>query len=207
MEPLDASFDNDGMTGITYDKVSRDPRFISRDLGSISQDTGSISRDPGSIICGPGPINQDTGSINLGPGFISRDPGLISQDTGSINRGPGSVKSYTMEKGNSLSDPRHGADPGEVERIYNTQGPGNQLNEHQGSVNITRAQRELLTVNNEGLGERCADLEDSFGRDTSGDLYCEREGMKIRILDSHLWMTFNEIQTEMIINRGGRFVE
>ncbi|XP_078311027.1 uncharacterized protein LOC111137664 [Crassostrea virginica] len=35
-------------------------------------------------------------------------------------------------------------------------------------------------------------------------LYCELEGVRVSVLDSHLWMAFNEIQTEMIINRGGR---
>ena len=37
-------------------------------------------------------------------------------------------------------------------------------------------------------------------------LYCELEGVRVSVLDSHLWMAFNEIQTEMIINRGGRLV-
>ena len=37
-------------------------------------------------------------------------------------------------------------------------------------------------------------------------LYCELEGVRVSVMDSHLWMAFNEIQTEMIINRGGRLV-
>jgi hypothetical protein len=115
-----------------------------------------------------------------------------------------------MENRTSWSYLRHGADSGEGERICkNTQGSANKLQEQQGSSDPAKSQRDLLTVKKEvlGSGERCAGTDISHGRTTSGDLYCEREGIKVRILDSHLWMSFNEIQTEMIINRGGRFVD
>jgi hypothetical protein len=150
-------------------------------------------------------MNNDTGSINQGPMSFA-------QDTGPINHGPESVKGYKMEmKFHEVprNDPRHGAYTSEAEGSCITQRPEITLPKLQGSSDPPRSQRDLLTVNKGvlGSGEGGAERETLCGRTTSGDLYCEQEGIKVRILDSHLWRTIDELQTEMIITPSARFVE
>ncbi|XP_062569234.1 T-box transcription factor TBX5-A-like [Saccostrea cucullata] len=75
-----------------------------------------------------------------------------------------------------------------------------------------RKQRDFQAVDEENIRDGDKEIARTgegypdalYGADTSEALVCEREGMQVNIMDSHLWMAFNEIQTEMIINRSGR---
>ncbi|XP_061170536.1 T-box-containing protein TBX6L-like isoform X2 [Saccostrea echinata] len=107
----------------------------------------------------------------------------------------------------------YGTDP-EESRGVNIQEPDNNLGQFDVFQNIERSQRDFQTVNDQNirngdneihrLREGYPDQEDPFAANISEGLHCEREGVQVNIMDSHLWMAFNEIQTEMIINRSGR---
>lgn len=121
-----------------------------------------------------------------------------------------------LRKESVLDYPSHIGIPSEVDRTRSTQQCVIKSPLYQEPRSVQSPQRELLRLQGEAAknGGRKIPTQDECepdqqlppGIDPPGNLSYEQEGVRVSVLDSHLWMAFNEIQTEMIINRGGRSV-
>lgn len=119
-----------------------------------------------------------------------------------------------LRKESVLDYPSHIGIPSEVDRTRSTQQCVIKSPLYQEPRSVQSPQRELLRLQGEAAknGGRKIPTQDECkpdqqlppGIDPPGNLSYEQEGVRVSVLDSHLWMAFNEIQTEMIINRGGR---
>lgn len=113
-----------------------------------------------------------------------------------------------------LDYPSHIGIPREEDRTQSTQQCVIKSPLYRNPRSAESPQRELLRLQGEATknggrhtptqGEWAPDQQLPPGIDTPGNLSYEQEGLRVSVLDAHLWMAFNEIQTEMIINRGGR---
>lgn len=115
-----------------------------------------------------------------------------------------------------LDYPSHIGIPREEDRTQTTQQCVIKSPLYRNPRSAESPQRELLRLQGEATknggrhtptqGEWAPDQQLPPRIDTPGNLSYEQEGLRVSVLDAHLWMAFNEIQTEMIINRGGRSV-
>lgn len=121
-----------------------------------------------------------------------------------------------LRKESVLDYPSHIGIPREVDRTRSTQQCVSKSPLYQEPHSVESPHRELIRLQWEAAknggrqtptqGEWAPEQQLPPGRDPPGNLSYEQEGVRVSVLDSHLWMAFNEIQTEMIINRGGRSV-
>lgn len=122
----------------------------------------------------------------------------------------------SMRTASVLDYPSHTGIPKEEDRTQTTQQCVIKSPLYRDPRSAESPQRELLRLQGEATknggrhtptqGEWAPDQQLPPGIDTPGNLSYEQEGLRVSVLDAHLWMAFNEIQTEMIINRGGRSV-
>lgn len=122
----------------------------------------------------------------------------------------------SMRTASGLDYPSHTGIPKEEDRTQTTQQCVIKSPLYRDPRSAESPQRELLRLQGEETknggrhtptqGEWAPDQQLPPGIDTPGNLSYEQEGLRVSVLDAHLWMAFNEIQTEMIINRGGRSV-
>lgn len=122
----------------------------------------------------------------------------------------------SLRTASGLDYPSHIGIPREEDRTQTTQQCVIKSPLYRGPRSAESPQRELLRLQGEATknggrhtptqGEWAPDQQLPPGIDTLGNLSYEQEGLRVSVLDAHLWMAFNEIQTEMIINRGGRSV-
>lgn len=122
----------------------------------------------------------------------------------------------SLRTASGLDYPSHIGIPREEDRTQTTQQCVIKSPLYRGPRSAESPQRELLRLQGEATknggrhtptqGEWAPDQQLPPGIDTPGNLSYEQEGLRVSVLDAHLWMAFNEIQTEMIINRGGRSV-
>lgn len=122
----------------------------------------------------------------------------------------------SMRTASGLDYPSHTGIPKEEDRTQTTQQCVIKSPLYRDPRSAESPQRELLRLQGEATknggrhtptqGEWAPDQQLPPGIDTPGNLSYEQEGLRVSVLDAHLWMAFNEIQTEMIINRGGRSV-